>query len=163
MGFLSLALVIAAAWLVFTGRIQRLTGKDGVMLGLAIVGAVAAARGQVLIGGLPLLLSTLYAVRRLWPRRRRRAAPSPAPARPAEAAALRDARALLGVDERADETAIRAAHRRLIARNHPDAGGTQALAEKINEARTILLRHIQDKKGSHPSPSDSPQEPTGSS
>ncbi|MGE4411737.1 MAG: molecular chaperone DnaJ, partial [Sphingobium sp.] len=130
MGFLSLALVIAAAWLVFTGRIQRLTGKDGVMLGLAIVGAVAAARGQVLIGGLPLLLSTLYAVRRLWPRRRRRPAPSPAPARPAEAAALRDARALLGVDERADEPTIRAAHRRLNARNHPDAGGTQALAER---------------------------------
>lgn len=155
MGFLSLLLVIAAAWLVLTGRIQRLTGKDGVMLGLAIVGAVLAARGQPAVGGLPLFLSTLYAARRLWPMRRARPSrSSPCPEPPA----LREARALLGVTEDADEEAIRAAHRRLIAKIHPDAGGTEALAGKINEARTILLRHIAEKSGSRLPP----QESTGS-
>lgn len=160
MGFLSLLLVIAAAWLVFTGRIQRLSGKDGVMLGLAIVGAVLAARGQTVLGGPPLLIATLYAARRFWPR---------SPARPAvprttgtDPAALGEARALLGLAEGADEAAIRAAYRRLIAKNHPDAGGTQALAEKINEARNILLRHTLESNRSHLPPSGPPQEPTGS-
>jgi len=162
MGFLSLLLVIAAAWLVFTGRIQRLTGRDGAMLGLAIVGAVLAARGQAVIGGVPLMISALYAARRLWPRRRGGRSGSPARSGPGiDPAAVGEARALLGVAEDADETAIRAAHRRLIAKNHPDAGGTQALAEKINEARTLLLRHRNESKGSHSPASDSPQEPTG--
>lgn len=158
MGFLSLLLVVAAAWLVFTGRIQRLTGRDGAMLGLAIVGAVLAARGQTAIGGVPLLISALYATRRFWPRRKPRPVSPPA----VDMEALREARALLGVDEDADEVEIRAAHRRLIAKNHPDAGGTQALAEKINEARTLLLRHTGESKGSHLSTSPSPHEPTGS-
>lgn len=50
-----------------------------------------------------------------------------------------DARAILGVGPDADADAIRAAHRRLIARVHPDRGGSADLTRRVNLARDILL------------------------
>jgi hypothetical protein len=98
------------------------------------VGAVTAAKGKPLIGALPMLASVAYAAMRIRK-----------PSKPIKTApndeALADARALLGLTPEADEEAIRAAHRRLIATVHPDKGGTQALAAKINAARDVLLQH----------------------
>ena len=39
----------------------------------------------------------------------------------------------------ASEEAIRAAHHRLMKQLHPDHGGTDYLATKINRARDVLL------------------------
>jgi len=47
---------------------------------------------------------------------------------------------VLGLEEGATAEAIRAAHRRLIQQIHPDKGGTNYLAAKINEAKDVLLR-----------------------
>ena len=55
---------------------------------------------------------------------------------------LDDARALLGVGAADDAEAIRAAHRRIISRVHPDSGGTPELARRTNLARDILLAEL---------------------
>jgi hypothetical protein len=71
----------------------------------------------------------------------------PPPGRPlaTEDPRLAEARAVLGLDARASEADVRAAHRRLIAAVHPDRGGSAELARRINEARDALLRHPSDR------------------
>lgn len=59
-----------------------------------------------------------------------------------QAMPLDEARALLGVDAGADRDAVRAAHRRIIARVHPDAGGSADLARRTNLARDLLLAEL---------------------
>ncbi len=53
---------------------------------------------------------------------------------------LAEAASVLGVAENANAADIRAAHKKLIAQTHPDKGGTDYLAAKINEARDVMLR-----------------------
>ncbi len=55
---------------------------------------------------------------------------------------LNEARDLLGVSARASEEEVRTAHRRLIGRVHPDAGGSQALASRVNAARDVLVAEL---------------------
>jgi hypothetical protein len=50
-----------------------------------------------------------------------------------------EALAILGLQEGATGEEIRAAHRRLIVRMHPDAGGSAELAARINRAKDVLL------------------------
>lgn len=51
-----------------------------------------------------------------------------------------EARRTLGVSATADRAEIQAAYRRLMARAHPDSGGSQGLAERLNAARDRLLK-----------------------
>jgi hypothetical protein len=50
-----------------------------------------------------------------------------------------EALAVLGLSEGASDEEIRAAHRRLIQRMHPDVGGSADLAARINRAKDVLL------------------------
>jgi curved DNA-binding protein CbpA len=55
---------------------------------------------------------------------------------------VEDARRLLGVGPEASLAEIRDAHRRLIARVHPDSGGSAELANRVNVARDTLVAEM---------------------
>lgn len=144
MGLFAFLLLGLAAWLIWTGRLQRMSVKDGMVLGGALVGAVMAAKGKPLAGAPLLLGAALFFLNQSQQKKKRSASSKPKP----EPVSIARARALLGVPEDADEATIRAAHRRLIASVHPDRGGTEALAAEINAARDLLLAAPQKKEPS---------------
>ncbi|HEV2081185.1 MAG TPA: molecular chaperone DnaJ [Brevundimonas sp.] len=133
-----LALAAIALWaLIRLGRQTERAGRGhwritatllaAVMLGGA---ALAAARGSWIpaaalgVGGLWL---TLASRKRDLPARR----PDLDDA---------EARSLLGLPAGATPDQINAAWRRLMARAHPDQGGTEGLAARLNAARDRLLK-----------------------
>jgi len=114
-------------------------------LGIAgtLVGTVLMAKGMPVIGALVATGSGL------WLRYggsligQAQAPPTPAPPAHPPLISRAEAADLLGVAPDADRETILAAYRRLMARNHPDAGGSAGLAARINAARDQLLK-IQD-------------------
>jgi DnaJ-class molecular chaperone len=50
------------------------------------------------------------------------------------------AHSILNIDENATEKEIKAAHRRIIQKIHPDQGGSDYLAAQVNRAKEILLK-----------------------
>ena len=61
------------------------------------------------------------------------------PRPPASGMSRSEAYSVLGLDAGASDDAIRAAHRRLMQQIHPDKGGSNYLAAKINQAKDVLL------------------------
>lgn len=116
-------------WAWSSGRLKSFTYEDGIAAALFLLGLRFLTNGRVLPGALLMAGALLWAAHR----RRRRVRP----AMPVE-----DARALLGVAPDATLADIRAAHRRLISRVHPDAGGSAELANRVNVARDTLVAEL---------------------
>jgi len=68
-----------------------------------------------------------------------RRAQEPPPRNPRVDMTRQEALSALGLAEGASADEIRAAHRRLIQRVHPDVGGSADLAARINRAKDVLL------------------------
>jgi hypothetical protein len=82
-----------------------------------------------------------YLDRRLgaeW-RQARQPPPGSTPRGPRSDMTREEALAVLGLAEGASEDDVKAAHRRLIQRMHPDVGGSADLAARINRAKDVLL------------------------
>ena len=60
----------------------------------------------------------------------------------ATAMAPDEARRVLQLGAGASLQEVRAAHRRLIAKVHPDAGGSAELATRVNAARDVLVAEL---------------------
>lgn len=133
MTLLLLAAAGIALWGWRAGHLRAMRFGDVAAGVAALVGISLLRHGTTPVALIALGGAGLWA----WARRRRG---DPEPVVPVGAAA---ARALLDVPPHADAAAIRAAHRRLIARVHPDAGGTTELAHRVNEARDILLARLR--------------------
>ena len=97
----------------------------------AVIGALIALRLLTRGESLPGLLALGGAAWWLWFRKR---GDTPGPAMSAE-----EASGLLGVPTDASADTVRAAHRRLVARVHPDVGGSADLPARVNAARDVLL------------------------
>jgi DnaJ family protein C protein 19 len=106
-------------------------------LSLALM-LILTGRGGIALGALTLFGPLLY--QRWQAARGRRIGGLGAGPRPRSATMSRDeAYEVLGLHPGASETEIREAHRRLMRGAHPDAGGSDWLAARINQARDILL------------------------
>ena len=129
MGAIILLAAAGLIWLWWTGKLRGFTYEDIVAGLIFLLGFQMMAKGKLLIGAVLMAGAILWAA---WRRGR-----TGAPAMPVE-----DARRLLGVGPNATLAEIRDAHRRLIARVHPDAGGSDELANRVNIARDTLVAEM---------------------
>lgn len=138
MGLIWLALGAIALWaLVRLGRQGERPGRGQWRVAATLFSAVLLGGGVLLafraawlpaIGliGAGLWLTVASRLRTTTPR--------------AEAMTEREARSILGVPADASPEAVQAAYRKLMARTHPDQGGTEGLAARVNAARDRLLK-----------------------
>jgi DnaJ family protein C protein 19 len=129
-------ILLAAAgllWAFATGRLKGFTYEDGIAAALFLLGLSLFTKGRLILGAALMASALLWAA---W--RRSRPSQKPMPAA--------DARRLLGVGEGATLQEIREAHRRLIAKVHPDSGGSAELAHRVNAARDTLLAETMNRK-----------------
>lgn len=128
--WLLLIAAAAAGWAWKTGRLGALRPGD-------IVAALAALGGlRMLASGKLLPAAIALAGAGYWLYQRQRALRGDV--MPAD-----EALRVLELSPGADAEMIRSAHRRLITRVHPDAGGSAELARRVNAARDSLLAELR--------------------
>ena len=129
MGPIVLLAAGALVWAWWSGKLKGVT-QDDVIAGLVfLLGFVMLTRGKLIPGAALMAAPLLWAAYRRKPRGKK-------------GMAVEDARRLLGVRDDATLEEIRAAHRRLIARVHPDIGGSEELANRVNLARDTLVAEM---------------------
>ena len=103
--------------------------------GACFAGAVLCVARNSYIFAAALGLAGLYLVLQS---RIRTITAKPAPKPSTTQMSRREACEILGVNERASREEVQAAWKRLMARTHPDQGGSEGLAARVNAARDRL-------------------------
>ncbi|MEJ6790673.1 molecular chaperone DnaJ [Brevundimonas sp. BR2-1] len=138
MSLIWLALAAIAVWaLVRLGRQSESRGRGQWRVAATLFSAVMLAGGVLLASKGAWIPAVGLIGASLWltvASRQRAVAPR------SEAMSDTEARAILGVSADATVQDINAAWKRLMGRAHPDQGGTQGLASRLNAARDHLLR-----------------------
>jgi hypothetical protein len=129
MGPIVLLLAGALVWGWWSGKLKGVTQDDLIAGLIFLLGFAMMTHGKLIPGAVLMAAPLLWAAYRRRPRGR-------------PPMAVEDARRLLGVGEQATLEEIRAAHRRLISRVHPDIGGSQELANRVNLARDTLVAEM---------------------
>ena len=128
--FVLILVLSVLAFLLLTGRLNVL---------IALLGLVGAGLARLL----PLLVKYAPYIQRIWQWRQQQAQTGQkyqqAQTGHPSSMTRQQALAILGLTADADQTAIIAAHRRLMAKVHPDKGGTDYLAAQLNLAKKTLL------------------------
>src|SRR5690606_33031060 len=133
MGLIWLGLAAVALWaLARLGRQTERARRGHWRISATILSAALLA-GAVLAGARrACLMCGGLALAGVWLAVRSRVSPVASKAQPSERMSEGEARALLGVSAGADAQTVQAAWRRLMARAHPDQGGTEGLAARVN-------------------------------
>jgi hypothetical protein len=118
-------------WAWKTGRLPSIGPADIGAAVSAVAGLKLLAQGKFLLAAIA-IGGALY-----WFYNR---------SRPPASIGVEEARRLLELPPGADREAIQSAHRRLIARVHPDAGGSAELAQRVNSARDALLAELRRRR-----------------
>ena len=145
LGLLLLAGVLGAAFWFANQKTEKATRMVRLILGSGalIAGVVISLRGAVALG-VPIGLFGLGMLGHAAQRQQRTRGGGTQVPKPGGPMSLNDAREILGVGPDADAETIRQAHRRLMKKLHPDTGdGSAALARQVQEARDLLLDHIE--------------------
>ena len=134
-----LLLIVAAAvgyWAWRDGQLRSLRFADVAAVVAALVGVRMLGHGEAAIGVLAIAGAAG------WGWLRNRPAATPATRAGTEPTSLAEARRLLDVPVDADRGMVERAHRRIIGRVHPDAGGSTELARRVNGARDTLIAEL---------------------
>jgi DnaJ homolog subfamily C member 19 len=109
----------------------------GILLALLLV---LTGRGAIAIGALTLFGPLIWQHWRAANQPGGNAGARPPPGSAGSRMTREEAYQVLGLEPGAGEAEIRAAHHRLMRAAHPDSGGSDWLAARINQARDVLLR-----------------------
>ena len=145
MGFLGLGIVLLLVGILLIMMVTRVTVRNLKLTALVFIFILAATALIIFaIAGRYGLAAPAGALA-LWGMRayllaRQIRATAPPPAQPSKKTMSRtEALDILGLEEGASEDEIEAAYKALNVKHHPDQGGTDWLAARLNEARDILL------------------------
>jgi len=138
---------VLAAGVVMTLLAARMRSRDAAQmlrwalgLGGMALGVLLTVRGLA-VAGIPLMGAAigLMGVAMRGGKRLGAGQQAPPDSRTSDPMSAREAREILGVSDTASHDEIRQAHRDMMKRVHPDAGGSDALAAKVQQARDVLL------------------------
>ena len=145
MGFLGLGIMLLLVGILLIMLVTRMTARNLKLTMLAFIFILAATAVIIFaIAGryglaAPAGALALWGMRAYLLARQIRATAAP-PSQPSKQAMSRaEALDILGLEEGASEDEIDAAYKALIVKNHPDQGGTDWLAARLNDARDTLL------------------------